>query len=64
MVKDAGAEANAEYPMLVTLEGIVMDSRDVHPSNANQSILIIPIDIITLFKVSEENAFSALFVTV
>ena len=46
--------------MLVTEEGIVIDSRLVQAAKANQSIRQMPLEMVMLFSVLEEKALSAM----
>ena len=45
--------ANADSPILVTLSGIVILVKLLHPLNANFSILVTLLGIITLFKLTQ-----------
>src|ERR1017187_9190038 len=48
--------ANAEFPMLVTLLGIVTSVKPEQPSKTESSMLVIFVEIMTLVKLAPENA--------
>ena len=63
MVSDGEQPSKAEYPISVTLFGIVTFTRKGELKKANQSIFLTPSLIITVVSFDDERAFSPIFIT-